>query len=117
MTSRNSLCIWSNGSSVSLWQCPGGLQKSQCPNGTVVTRPASPGSPKTNGSCGLLPGLTENSTDAAGRNLWLSCEYGGAGDQCGVCAAIPTAAHAAQGTPAAWHHVLVMSADYWRDTT
>lgn len=117
MVSRNSLCVWNNGSSETLWQCPGGLQENVCTNGTVVTRPAPAGSPMTNGSCNLLPGLTVDSKDAAGRNLWLSCVDSGPGDQCGVCAAIPTAPHEAQGTLAAWHHILAMSADYWKDTT
>lgn len=117
LRSRNPLCVWSNGSVETLWQCPGGLQESGCLNGTVVTRPAPAGSPKTNGSCSLLPGLTKDSKDAAGRNLWLSCLYSGPGDQCGVCAAIPNETHAAQGTLTGWRHILAMSADYWQDTT
>ena len=98
LTSRNPLCVWSNGSTETRWQCPGGLQSNGCTNGSVVSRPAPAGSPKTNGSCSLLPGLTVNSTDAAGRNLWFTCRWSGPGDQCGVCAAIPTATHKAQGT-------------------
>ena len=58
LNARNPLCQWVDGSTETVWACPGGVNSTDdhCINGSVITRPLPAGQPPTkNGTCRSEP--------------------------------------------------------------